>query len=1007
MSERIYKLQPDRTLSLRGFDGFGAAAALHSATPTSFTVSGVFRDPADFAVLMLHDADDFYEHPSIRYLPDFDFRGLTLTFDVAYSAGLMPLDSPKYATIDWPFLDVAPLTGDPVQVRLFDHAVQSAGQYTSASGQFTIIGSGLQQYDRVTLWYLNYAFDYMVPPVECSYAFIPKGTGFTHQVTVSGIAYSYIEKAGDSASSIAQGIVQALASCKDVTATAGAQVDIRASRDDGKAVPVSSSASSTAFTLYGVGAATVAAALASQINGVDWAHSGVALPLAASTAGNVVTVQCARPGGDGNSITMYSVSKNARLTTAENWVRFVNGGSQVTWRVTLTFSALGISSVRQMWLTFAPELSIGQALAPVEWEAAFSNWSLSGPEDQKRLRVAGPGSVRIEDDDSRCALSPGWAVQSGFYTRGFARSSKNKGDTVRVAYECGSTHDLYLGTSLYSDRGQFSVQLDGVTPPSPLDTSLSVDAEVVTRRLIAQSLASGTHTVTLTHLDNSPVYFDFLEAAVPSDIPAPLPAAADISPALDYSTDHTYKLSPERILWNFDQLGFSGPMNEYIGVFWWNQRVRSGGSIPSVSIAFSGTFVPGDQIFLEIGGDEKKNIPGQVLGKTVFPNEPAATLASHFAAFISAASVGVWAAAQDAVLTITAQSPARAYSLAFKAWAATVAGSSGSVSFTGSLQGGQEGDWLIDPSITPVLNRAARDWHAGMFAECRKRSRELTVACSMELVNPPADFPARFPDATPVETSIGFASLRSTHCAFNSAVLDYKKNVYSTIASMMDAAGLTPTLQFGEFCWWYFPSGGGMGFYDDETVSLARTALGRDLYVFQSADDDPNVNGGADALFLRNRLRDHVSSLVASVRAAYPAARFEVLFPYDVNYPHPVGVHSLGGRLLRFINFPVEWQSKQSSGFDRIKMEGLDFGAYSRNLDLALETMRFPLNFGWPKDSVRYMIPVFNGGCPWVREYRLAGGLGLKAINFWAFDHFCIFGWDVTSLGRSARAVRV
>jgi len=53
MPERIYKLQPDRTLSLRGFDTFGAAAALHSATPDSFQVSGIFRDPADFAVLIL------------------------------------------------------------------------------------------------------------------------------------------------------------------------------------------------------------------------------------------------------------------------------------------------------------------------------------------------------------------------------------------------------------------------------------------------------------------------------------------------------------------------------------------------------------------------------------------------------------------------------------------------------------------------------------------------------------------------------------------------------------------------------------------------------------------------------------------------------------------------------------------------------------------------------------------------------------------------------------------
>src|SRR3954465_10153547 len=106
MPERIYKLQPDRTLHLRGFDGFGAAAALHSATKDSFKVSGVFRDAADFAVLVLYDADNIYDHPSIRYLPDFDFNELNLSFDVHYS-GLMTIDSPNYPTIDWPRLDYA------------------------------------------------------------------------------------------------------------------------------------------------------------------------------------------------------------------------------------------------------------------------------------------------------------------------------------------------------------------------------------------------------------------------------------------------------------------------------------------------------------------------------------------------------------------------------------------------------------------------------------------------------------------------------------------------------------------------------------------------------------------------------------------------------------------------------------------------------------------------------------------------------------------------------------
>ncbi len=56
--DQIYKLQPHRTMALQGFDDYGAAAALWGASDTGFTVSGVFRDLADFAVLVLFQKDD-------------------------------------------------------------------------------------------------------------------------------------------------------------------------------------------------------------------------------------------------------------------------------------------------------------------------------------------------------------------------------------------------------------------------------------------------------------------------------------------------------------------------------------------------------------------------------------------------------------------------------------------------------------------------------------------------------------------------------------------------------------------------------------------------------------------------------------------------------------------------------------------------------------------------------------------------------------------------------------
>ena len=60
----ISKLQTHRTTHIKGLDDDTAAAALWGASDTRFTVSGVFRDPTDFAVLVLFQKDDLFGHRS-------------------------------------------------------------------------------------------------------------------------------------------------------------------------------------------------------------------------------------------------------------------------------------------------------------------------------------------------------------------------------------------------------------------------------------------------------------------------------------------------------------------------------------------------------------------------------------------------------------------------------------------------------------------------------------------------------------------------------------------------------------------------------------------------------------------------------------------------------------------------------------------------------------------------------------------------------------------------------
>ncbi len=111
---------------------------------------------------------------------------------------------------------------------------------------------------------------------------------------------------------------------------------------------------------------------------------------------------------------------------------------------------------------------------------------------------------------------------------------------------------------------------------------------------------------------------------------------------------------------------------------------------------------------------------------------------------------------------------------------------------SGSLQGGQLGTWMVDPTQTPAVNRGSRDWHADLYSECKNRNREIVTAGSMELVNPPAGFAAVFPTANRSITDVGFGNLHSTHCAQSSAMLAYQNSMFDCITDLQNAAGLIP-----------------------------------------------------------------------------------------------------------------------------------------------------------------------------------------------------------------------
>ena len=81
----------------------------------------------------------------------------------------------------------------------------------------------------------------------------------------------------------------------------------------------------------------------------------------------------------------------------------------------------------------------------------------------------------------------------------------------------------------------------------------------------------------------------------------------------------------------------------------------------------------------------------------------------------------MWAIGLRRVLTITSHSLRQLWQ--FHVYTELPASNTGSgqATVTGDLQGGTYGvTWVIDPTQTPVLNRAFRDWHADFFARSRR-----------------------------------------------------------------------------------------------------------------------------------------------------------------------------------------------------------------------------------------------------------------------------------------------
>lgn len=1021
MSWTLNKLDPTKTIYFKGFSGINCPAAINNASSSGFTLSQKFTSNEDFSDLVAWDNNDYFKGPS--WLPNSSLRGMVWTFDITADPTVFAtLDSTRFPTIDFPFLDCIRTNGTSVRIDLSWANIQTtvnpslltaaipvkpnnnatsvvSGSHSTARATITVNSSGGSYGDYMTLWYRNYAYQYLL-------------TG------------------SDDGSYIASQLVQR----------------INDSNTDIVAVYHAGSPSFDVYYRY--------------------------------------------PGAEGNSAGLYWTTSNPGGTSfsPSSPIMLSGGSSNVTFRCTVDFTALGIDDLRQAVLTFAPAKPYGVNLntsVGVYGDVVFSNWSVSDPFGNSKLYVRGPGTVRVEESSPWVTTNGSWVSNSdGFFSDGFSIKSNTPGDSASVNYFCQYTHDLYIGTWLYASACVVDVSIDDAAPISinlGIANYPSADAPVSGVVKVLGGMAPGEHVVNIV-LVSGTCYFDFLEAVVPVISVTPMGPFPDRGVSTDLDTQHGYQLPPARLASIIEYLGLTGDVDHYEGVFWWNNRTLVGRNLGYVTIDFS-TFSVTDSltagVFLEIGGE--------TIGKSYIYGEPyvPSTAALHFSLFINETFAGLVASASGSVLTITSRASSQsnsAYNFTFNAYYTQTGLINYPISYSGPgfiyVPGGgiSDGKYYIDPT-QPAINYPMGLWTLDYFKHLKALNINVSAAFSMELVYPPdantigSVWVQRSNGGIPIETATGFGSYISSQCApMASSFLAFQKAAYLALAQIMVSAGIRPYIQFGEFLWWFFSSfwrqpigylavlsyvrlgfaaphglvagniinvqncgsvpsvngtwevvavpdathidinapygggtwtgdgivsGGSMAFYDAETTLAASTALGRPLTTFTFPTDYPGVNGYSDAGFLASRLAQHLYQLVGYLQSQVPGLITEILWPGDVNSKSVYPVSQVGGQLNAYVNLPASWQSSATAPFNIFKLEQLAAMTTDRNCNLVRQGLEFLQTLNWPTGSIRYLYPVDGPSVAQWREYRIAKAYRFPNYNPFAIDQICLYNWPV------------
>ncbi len=749
-TEILHKLDP-RLMVLRGFDRRGACAALSSASATGVTLSGGFADQADFAVVVGHDENDPYGYMppngmgATRWLPSGDLTGMVLDTDVAIVNAFSPL-SIKFDSLNAAQLSYETLAGVTGAKPLAQFVTASTGG-APATLNITIGGTIVAG----ELFYIVFLGNY-----QTLYA--------------AGVA--------PTPTSVASGLTVAM----NVNAPSGLSVVPFAVWNGGTGLTIYAGRSSTAaqMTLSGT-SMTIGSAFRGTVGFWGLQAGDVVMFTDGATQEKHTVAAFVTPWhitldspvgitptlgmwplyhADGNSVQLWTATNSVLGTISPAGFPKLTGGlTETSFHLSIDFTAAGIDQLRQAWLTAGPTLNydsggVNAALMPYvasDYSLIFTNWAVTDPGSIRPLKVAGPGTVTVGSRDAWAVYQGAWIEQTGFYLGGLAKVSATVGNYIDLEYSCQHTHDLYLGTVQRSDGGVFSVTLDSVAQPD-INTLLAVGTPIPVRKLIAAGVAAGTHIVRVKVKAPGNCYFDFLQAAVKSDVLDPVATYPGINLARDMDTGWTGFTTPYRNIDISERAGFQGDIDFFLGSLFLLKRIRSGGRFHQATITLGGSVVAADDYFLDIAGTS--------LGVGVTSLDTLDTLAQRAVNAINTLFVGVCAAKTVTAgeFTITTLTPINGFTLA------VTPGASLTVTLAGDIGAGNEGVWRADATQTSPLNRAVSDYLLDFCTILAGIGRTCTVSVSQEVLAPEdvntsgGAWSQRFATGLQVLTATGFGS---------------------------------------------------------------------------------------------------------------------------------------------------------------------------------------------------------------------------------------------------------